>query len=379
MPADSPPTTAERPATAPTRWVLAASFVAALISALLFSSQIYVSMVDHGHDWWRLFGWQMVCWGFWAAVAPWVLRIGAQLLRPRDRPPLWPLRVVGTALGLIATHVFIGAGALVLFQPYVPVATYTLVESLERIADSWLQVDPLIFLILLAIGYGFGGLLLARRRELRQSRLEAQLANARLDALQLEIQPHFIFNTLNAIAAQVRLGANNEALEMILGLGELLRSTLDRSGAPLVPLREELDFLRRYLELQRLRFADRLDIGYTIDETCLDAAVPFLLLQPLAENAVNHGIGRRAGECEIEIRATREGDRLTLSVLDDGGGLDPDFDVVSSPGVGLSNTRSKLSQIYNGAASLDIRNREPRGVEVVVTLPLEDAPPAEGG
>lgn len=356
----------------PFRWLVATAFAAALVAALLFSSQIYVSMIDHGHDYWRLFTWQLASWGFWAAVSPWVLRLGSRLLHPHDRPPLWPITLLAMAAGMLALHVLVGGGVFYLLQPYVPVATFSFGDSLTRIWTSSARADPIIFAVLVALGYGLTGFWRARRTELRESRLEAELAKAQLDTLRLEIRPHFLFNALNSIAAQVRNGQNDQALEMLLGLSELLRKTLDHQGGPMVRLEEELGFVRRYLELQGVRFADRLEVRYDVPATCLDCGVPFLLLQPLTENAIRHGLGRQAGKGTLEISARVQDDQLVLSVTDDGPGLPEGFDAATSKGVGLGNTRSKLNRLFPDAeASLDVRNRDGGGVVATVTLPVQ--------
>jgi signal transduction histidine kinase len=361
----------ERPSL-PLGWLVGMAWACALIAALLLSSQIHFSMIDHGHDWWRIFLWQAVLWGYWAAVSPWVLRCGRALMQPRRRPRWWPVKLFALAGVLIAVHLFVGAAALRVLQPYVPVATYTYAESFGRIWDAWVSVDLVLFGVLVAFGYGVAGFTAARRRELRESRLEAELARAQLQALRLEIQPHFLFNTLNTIAALVRRNENEKALEMLLQLSELLRSTIEHAGGPMVSLADEIDFVRRYLELQSVRFADRLAIHYRVPEECLGSRLPFLLLQPLAENAIRHGVATRAEGGSLEIAAALSNGDLILTVSDDGPGLPDGFDLESTEGVGLSNTRSRLERIYREQyASFDVRNREEGGTVVTVVIPQE--------
>jgi LytS/YehU family sensor histidine kinase len=260
----------------------------------------------------------------------------------------------------------------VALQPYLPVAEYTSLESFERIAGSWIKADPVVFAVLVAMGYGLSGFWMARNEELRQSRLQALLAKAELEALRLKFQPHFLFNTLNGIAALVRRRESDRALEMLLGLSDLLRAVLDHDNEPLVPLGEELGFTRRYLRLQQLRFEDRLQVRVAAPEDCLAASVPFLLLQPLAENAIQHGIARRSGSGTVDIAARREGAGLVVSVSDDGAGLPDGFVLEGNGGLGLSNTRAKLAQIYPaGTASLEVLRRPTGGTEAIVRLPLE--------
>lgn len=358
----------------PLGWLVGMAWACALVAALFFSSQLHFSMIDHGHDWVRIFLWQAVLWGYWAAVSPWALRCGSSLMQPRERPKWWPLRIFALAGALIAVHHLVGAAALWLLQPYVPVATYSYTESLGRTWNAWAGVDPVLFGVLVAFGYGVSGYWAARRRELRQSRLEAELARAQLQALRLEIQPHFLFNTLNAIAAQVRRNEKDQALDMIVKLSELLRSTIEHAGGPLVSLSDELDFVRRYLDLQGVRFADRLAIRYSVPEECLDKTLPFLLLQPLAENAIQHGVARRAEGGSLEIAAALSNGDLILTVSDDGPGLPEGFALDSAEGLGLSNTRSRLERIYEERyASFEVSNRDGGGTVVKVVIPQEPA------
>ena len=362
----------------PGRVVLSAGCAAAFVLAVLGSSQIQLSMIDHGHDWWRLFAWQLAGWGFWGLTAPWIVRAGAGLLRPESRPPHWLPRETAKALLLTAVHLPLVAVAFTLLQPYLPVGHYSLSESLVRTFRSWFHLDLLIYCLGLAIGYGLAGYREARRSELRESRLETELARAQLESLRLQIQPHFLFNTLHSIAALVRRRSNDRALEMLLGLSELLRSTLERSEESRIPFSEELAFVRFYVDLQQARFADRLTVDYDVAE-CLEQPVPTLLLQPLVENAIRHGISKRAAPGRIEIRARVatdriEGDRLVLEVADDGGGLPEGFDPATDEGVGLGNTRSRLRHLYGERAALTLRDRDAGGVIATVSLPAERQP-----
>lgn len=357
----------------PLGWLVAGASFCALVIALVLASQILFSMMDHGHDWWRIFLWQLGVWLFWAAAAGWVLRIGARLLRPRQRPALWPLRLGAAALTLALAHVLWATLVFWTLQPYVPVADDSILDSFSRAARTWPQADLLIFGILTAVGYGLAGYRQARAAELRESRLATQLARAQLDALRLKIQPHFLFNTLNSVAALIRKDARDEALEMLVGLSELLRTTLEQGDRHLTPLGDEIAFVRRYVDLQRTRFADRLSVEYDIDPASLESQVPPLLLQPLVENAIRHGIGRRPEAGRIEIAAARVNGRLQLSVADDGPGLPAGFELAGAGGIGLENTRARLEQVYEGAASLELRGREGGGTVALITLPAGDA------
>jgi len=211
-----------------------------------------------------------------------------------------------------------------------------------------------------------------RDRELEASQLSAQLSQARLEALRMQLNPHFLFNAMNTIAMLVRRNDNNRAVKMLAGLSDLLRYVLQDSTADEVPLREEVAFLERYLEIERVRFQDRLTVRLDIAEETRDALVPNLLLQPLAENAIKHGIARKVSGGTIEIAARRLGDRLIVQVSDDGAGFTAPS--LTGSGVGLANTRSRLEQLYGGRAGFELRPGSLGGAVATVSLPFHTQP-----
>lgn len=208
-----------------------------------------------------------------------------------------------------------------------------------------------------------------RERELKAAQLEGRLAQAELQNLKTQLQPHFLFNTLHAISVlmQENVPAANR---MLVRLSELLRTTLESAGAQEVTLKQEMEFAQRYLEIEQTRFQDRLSVKIEVDPAALDALAPSLLLQPLVENALRHGIARHAGAGLLEIRARREGDKLRLQVRDNGPGLQTDANGEMVKGVGLSNTRARLDQLYGSAHSFEIGNAEEGGALVTVTIPF---------
>jgi signal transduction histidine kinase len=206
-------------------------------------------------------------------------------------------------------------------------------------------------------------------RELRATRLEGQLAQTQLQVLRMQLQPHFLFNTLNAIAALMHRDLRL-ADRMIARLGELLRATLEDPGAQEVSLRRELAFLTPYLEIEQARLGPRLAVRTDIDPEALDARLPYLLLQPLVENAIRHGIAPQPGPGRLEVRARRRGDRLLLEVRDNGPGLPPGGSFVE--GIGLSNTRARLRALYGDRQELGLRNGPHGGLTVTVALPFRE-------
>jgi two-component sensor histidine kinase len=225
----------------------------------------------------------------------------------------------------------------------------------------------------------YGGVILAQHafdyyrkfheRELHTAELEMRLTQARLQALQMQLNPHFLFNTLHAISSLMHQDVE-AADRMIARLSELLRYTLESTLSQEVSLREELEFLDRYLEIQRARFGDRLDVRHDIDPETLGALVPNLLLQPLVENAIQHGIAPHSRAGQIVLRAARRAERLELEVQDNGGGLPGNGQWVE--GVGLANTRARLHQLYGQAQRFELMNADGGGVVVRVSLPWHD-------
>ncbi|HEX3474391.1 MAG TPA: histidine kinase [Kofleriaceae bacterium] len=216
----------------------------------------------------------------------------------------------------------------------------------------------------------------ALRLELRASELETQLVRTRLDGLKMQLQPHFLFNTMNAIMVLVRQQRGPEAEETIARLCDLLRFVLDDALVQEVPLRRELEYLGLYLSIEQLRFADRLRVAIDADPAILDAAVPHMSLQPIVENAVRHGVGASEAGGTIRLTATRVADDLVVEVTDDGPGLSPEPS--TRRGIGLDNTRARLRQLYGDRASLSIANGEVSGAVVTVVLPYRAAPEAPG-
>ena len=214
-----------------------------------------------------------------------------------------------------------------------------------------------------------------RARQLKTTRLEAQLALAHLEVLKMQLQPHFLFNTLNAISALMHRDVE-AADRMISLLSDLLRFSLEKDNRHQVSLQAELEFLNRYLAIEKIRFRDRLMIDEDVEAPCMMAQVPRLILQPLVENSIKHGIAMRSAAGRISIRARRQGGRLDLQVTDDGPGL-PDTSI--REGVGIANTRARLEQIYGDDHHFELRNGHTGGVQVHLEIPFEEYPRITAG
>lgn len=210
------------------------------------------------------------------------------------------------------------------------------------------------------------------RGEAEAARLASELSKAQLDALRRQLEPHFLFNTLNAISGLVREQRNDDAVEMIAGLSDLLRRVLDDSGRHLVPLAEEVSFLESYIDLQSMRLGDRLKVTLDVPLELYGSLVPPLVLQPMVENAIVHGIGKLVEGGEIRLTARESDGMLSIYLYNDGPGLSPAIrDGVGGnrTGVGLSNTRGRLVTLYGAESSVELRNGEPAGVETIIRVP----------
>ncbi len=213
-----------------------------------------------------------------------------------------------------------------------------------------------------------------RERELAAAQLEAQLSDARLQSLKAQLHPHFLFNSLHAVASLIRTGDNPGAIRTIAGLSDLLRRVLDADARPLIPLSEEAGFIERYFEIQRVRFGDRLTTSIDLEPGTEDIQVPAMLLQPLVENAFRHGLADRIQPGAITVRSRRTPDaRLELTVEDDGDGLPDAFDFATHAGVGLRTTAARLEQTWRGQYDFRVTPRPGGGTVATIRVPAGSA------
>jgi two-component system, LytTR family, sensor kinase len=227
----------------------------------------------------------------------------------------------------------------------------------------------MIYWVILAIHEGIRYYSRYNEGQVRASQLETRLVQAQLQALKMQLNPHFLFNTLSAIAALIHVDPN-AADQMLVRLSDLLRMSLDNAGAQEVPLEKELEFLQRYLEIEKVRFEDRLHVDLRLEPAVMQAKVPNLILQPLVENAIRHGLAKVTYSGRIRIEARRDGDNLRICVEDNGIGMKGE---PVREGVGLASTRSRLQHLYGDAQTFLIRNLQGGGVQASITLPFQTA------
>lgn len=349
-----------------------AGLVCALAIALTTTTQIYLSMWDHGHSFVRILAWHFSTWVPWALLAPAIMGLGARLAASRWTAAL-AVRVVGLGLLLTVASLLGATGVMVWLQPYAPVDNYSLGDAFG-LQVYGIPADLLAYPAILLAGYAAAMNRRARALEAHEARLEADLTRAQLDALRVELAPHFLFNALHSIAALIRTQSNDRALSMLLGLSDLLRTAVDGAGAKTAPLTAEIALVTRYVDLQQLRFGDRLDVHIDVAPDTESCEVPTLLLHPLVENAFRHGIARQPGRCRIEIGSTLDDGQLRLWVRDDGPGLAPGFRLDTTSGTGLRSVRLRLQRLYGDAATVTLAGADGGGTIARLSLPERHAP-----
>jgi hypothetical protein len=341
-----------------TGWLFTFGFWTAL--AVFEAVHTWLGMLSHGHSLVRLIVYQLLIWWLWAFLTPLVYAVSR-------RYPLVPFRVrnlalhVGAALTILIVHATFWAGVMIAIRPFDErTVAHVSVELIMGMAIVRLPLELMLY-------FGIVMVMHAIDYRTRAVRLEQSLTAAQLHALELQLQPHFLFNTLNSVSSLVRAQRNDQAVEMIAGLSDLLRYTLDHAGEQRVPLEKEAAVLRRYLEIQHARFGDRLEVRIDIAPEAKRAAVPALILQPLAENAIRHGIAQSAAAGRIDVAAYRDDALLRIDMFNSGR-LQGD----AQRGIGLRNTIERLRQLYPGAERFELR-AVPDGVMASIRIPWSEA------
>jgi two-component system LytT family sensor kinase len=342
---------------------------------VIYAAPVYVEVraEQHGHMAWRIFSWGILTWLAWAPLTPAIVWLARQYSLLGEA---WKRNLIihlPAFLFFSVLHSAAGTAITLWIKPFDNMGDSPKTfwpRFLLRIPGSF-GSDLLVYGGVVGIFYAIDYYRKYREREFQASRLEAQLAQAQLDSLRMQLHPHFLFNTLNSIVGLVRDNKNGAAVNMLVGLSDLLRHTLEYSSRHEVELREEINFIKLYLSIQEIRFSDRLRIELDIDPRTTKALVPNLILQPLTENALRHGIARSANSGLVGISSAVIDGHLRLTVYDEGAGLPDDWQLKGSAGIGLANTIARLQQLYDDDQQFDIRNRDGGGVEVVIVMPFK--------
>ena len=360
-----------------TRWL----WIAAIWCGIgLFDAtqNVFVMRAEGMHHYWvRLFLTLLLAWLPWMLATPLVLRLGRRYPPAQwRRGSTWVMHL-GTCGGIGLIYAAWVAMWESLLNPW------AISPGPDPFPQLWLHKfygGLLSYLILYGVILVVGHLLDSREKlalqQTEAARLNEQLSRAQLNALRRQIEPHFLFNTLNAIAGLVREKRNDAAVSMIAGLSDFLRRVVEDSDRQQVPLGEELEFTQKYLDIQKARFAERLQFSVDVPTELLSAQVPSLILQLMVENAIKHGIAKRAHGGAIRITATGSNGTLALSVYNDGPSLPAGWET-SQSGIGILNVRSRLQSLYGDGFDLSLRNRKPGGVEASVSVPFISPPARE--
>lgn len=356
------------------RWIRAGLIVAAwTVLASFLTSQMYLAYSRRQMPirWERIFLVELTYAYVWAALTPLILWMARRF-------PIERFKWVRSMVVHLGASLFIGFSTRVLHD----LMLFFVVSDAEW-QFSWTKLlmnvyfmtdyGVMLYWLILLISYSFNYQRRYREGEVRATRLEAQLAQAQLQALKMQLHPHFLFNTLHSISALVHKNAD-AADKMIARLGDFLRLTLENSGAQEVSLQEELEFLKCYLEIERIRFQDRLTVQMDIEPQALGATLPNLILQPIVENAIRHGLSPRTSPGRIEIGARRLNGTLQVQITDNGPGLPSDTNTGSivKAGVGLANTQARLKQLYGDQHRLDLSNAANGGLTVILEIPFQE-------
>jgi hypothetical protein len=341
--------------------VLSVTTVLALVTAMECGSITHIPSLVYG----------AMLWGWWASIA-----VAAWKLAERF-PPLSNLsfRTISIHLSLASllgvAHLFLlwSVGFVSVGRAYSQTA-----QMMWKYLLNWNRFG--IEILLYGFVFGIVGVLQYRMRAQKDAmhalELQQQLSEAHLRALQMQLEPHFLFNTLNAITALVELGRQKQATEMLRHLNAILKSTLQRNTPEKVPLSQELEIVESYLAIEQVRFADRLRLDICIDPAALDGLVPCFLLQPIMENAIRHGIAHCENEGVVEASAVRDGSLLRMLVRDTGPGFGNTLP--NGSGIGLRNTRERLAHFYRNNFLMKAEPLATGGFEVAITIPYESAP-----
>ena len=351
------------------RWIVAAWTAGGLFDA----SQTVLIMHAEGrhHAWLPLFATELASWLPWALVTPLIIHLA------RRYPIVRGMSVRAVSVHLVAFAVVSAVAETwstvlqMLFNPWNNRQWPTFVDTWTTSLTFQVLTFLIVYALILTVTYVVDARESMARQLTETARLNEELSKAQLAALRRQMEPHFMYNTLNSIAGLVRDQRNDAAVSMIVGLSEFLRRFSQDSHRSQVALQEEVEYLQRYLDIQKVRFGERLQVSVDIPAELLRAQVPNLLLQPLVENAIKHGIAKRVAGGTVRVAGACHNGNLCLSVYNDGPSLPADWQATQT-GVGIGNLRTRLQILHGNESELRLRPANPGGVEVVVTLPFRE-------
>lgn len=343
------------------------------IPALVLAGLTHVRLQQIGEptSFWAWVGGQLAFWWIWAALTPLIIWLAKHFRI--DRSPRTRSVLVHTILSIL-----LGAGQLCL-AAFISIRLHgeptTWAYYVGEVVPYLMWRGPwaaLTYWAVLGVVYAFDYNRALRDREVQAARLEAQIARARLDTLQRQLQPHFLFNTLNSIAVQIRGNRPSDADAMVGHLSEMLRYVLTHEHSHVTTLSDELRFTERYVQIEKIRHGERLSVQFDVATDVQRALVPAFMLQALVENAIRHGVAKASGPGSVTISARRDKDMLLLSVSDDGTGIAPGSTDGSADGIGLRNTRERLQHLYGANFTFDLSDGPQRGAVATLQIPYSE-------
>ena len=343
---------------------------------IFFAAQMHFSSAALGHpvSWGQALYWGLGDWYEWAILSPLIFQLSRRFSFEREhwRSSLGIHVVSGVLLSVV--HLVL-CGLAEQLQGWAQGHNVSLSSSFQRLLANRFHFNLAVYALIVCSWHAWANYRQYREREAQSAELAVRLAQAQLQALRMQLNPHFLFNTLHAVSA-LMLKDVVAANRMITRLGELLRLALETTDKQEVPLKQELEFLRRYLEIEQIRFGDRLAVRMDVEPATLDAAVPNLILQPLVENAIQYAIEPHTGLGRIELSAVRNNGQLVLQVSDNGVGhdlqesRDTNGSWVAREGIGLSNARQRLCHLYGEKQALELKHRDSGGLAVRISIPF---------
>ena len=340
-------------------WSIPAAFITA------------ITLHEYHVPFWRVALAESLPWYYWALMTRPILRLAYASAPDGLGRISVVLRHIATAIPIGAVCGLISALGLIAFE--VTPAHRPPGDLVVSSAIFWSIFGLIFYTLITAIGMAIAAQARVREREVAASKLEARLVEAQLHGLRMQLQPHFLFNTLNTAAMYVRDGDATTSIRVLAQLSDLLRRVLDTGADQEVPLSLEIEHVERYLEIETLRFSDRLRVRVDVPADLRTALVPNLALQPLVENAVRHGIAQQSEQGTIEVSARRDGEDVVVRVVNTGPALPQEFRMDAAPGIGLRNTQLRLRHLYGDRAELRICN-ENSGVLCEMRIPYHTEP-----
>ncbi len=345
-----------------------------VLIAVVSATQLYIRFGDrYEGGWLNMFTRQLPLWLSWAALTPVILIIVKHISAKAWRR--WKVFTIHVAIAIIISGTY---------SLLVAITTFTLYDGDTLLSDVWYAnllsqtaSNLLVYLLIAIVGYALIWYENYKKSEIEKveldflnADLQRQLTNSQLQALQMQIKPHFLFNTLHSVASLIRSKDNSVAVEVIANLSDLLRYTLDETDNHLVPLSQEISFLRKYFTIEQLRFGERLKVSINITIEAEEKLVPNLILQPLVENALRHGFKNEDQVNELSIQGAVKNGRLIIAVDDNGIGIQAGKDNHQLSGIGLANTKERLATLFPGRYKFQLSNKDDGGVRVHISFPI---------